>query len=172
MANQKDFKQDQIKKIRTLIRSLIKNWDKVEDKFKIDIRGDVIMSHKQDLSGLTDQEHNVIVLLDRQKPSVERSYDFDEERITLTRTGKVVWGFDSGCSCPSPWHDNYPECYSCSETWSEFEVNLESFDVDVLDDILSKCIRTLSSILEPAEKTDEMEKISEEYNDKIERQYD
>lgn len=40
----------------------------------------------------------VIWLVDRQKPSVDQSYDFDQERFGLTREGEVIWGFHSGCS--------------------------------------------------------------------------
>lgn len=36
--------------------------------------------------------------LDRQKPSVEADYSFDEERFGITKDGQLIWGFDSGCS--------------------------------------------------------------------------
>ncbi|MCL5072314.1 MAG: hypothetical protein M1308_15695, partial [Actinobacteria bacterium] len=41
-----------------------------------------------------------------------------------------IWGFDSGCSCPIPWEDNYPACYSVNKEWKEFEINLKDFDKD------------------------------------------
>lgn len=77
------------------------------------------------IKGLSKEEHFVVLLVDRQKPSVCRDYDFDEERIGITKTGKVVWGFDSGCSCPTPWSDNYPECYKTDKNWKEFIVSVE-----------------------------------------------
>lgn len=113
------------------INWIVKNWEKIPDSFKTDIKayGD----ESKPVEDLPLDEHVVILLLDRQKPSVERSWDFDEERISISRTGKIVWGFDSGCSCPSPWHDRYPECYSCVKNWKEFTVKLKDFDADWLE---------------------------------------
>lgn len=80
----------------------------------------------------TDQgKYKVVWLLDRQKPSVQRSYDFDEERLGITSGGKIIWGFDSGCSCPSPWsaYDYGDEKYQTS-TYKEFFITLPDFDTD------------------------------------------
>lgn len=120
---------------------IIKNWDKVPDTFKSNIK-----SNSQSIQGVGLEEHIVILLLDRQKPSVERSWDFDEERISITKTRKIIWGFDSGCSCPSPWHDNYPNCYSCSNSWKEFILNAEKFDHGVIDECLKKIEEIKQSI--------------------------
>lgn len=110
-----------------------KNWNKIPHHFKKSIRrGD------SPLSGLGEDDHVVILLLDRQKPSVQADWSFDEERISVNRDGKVVWGFDSGCSCPAPWVDNYPECYSVSEGWKEFTLNIEKFDHGALEEVLEK----------------------------------
>lgn len=121
------------KKITGAIAWVVKHWDKIPDSFK-----DTWRYNSAVIEGLPLDEHTVVVLIDRQKPSVERSWDFDEERIGITRTGKVVWGFDSGCSCPSPWHDSYPECLSCTNTWKAFEVELSQFDPDVLEACLAR----------------------------------
>jgi len=71
-------------------------------------------------------DERVIWFVNRQKPSVVAFYDFDEERFGLTRSGKIVWGFDSGCSCPSPWFDNMnDETYSKKE-WKEYVLGSEA----------------------------------------------
>lgn len=118
---------------------LVNLFDRVPDKFK-----EVLSGHygeelpSNPIPGLDIDEHKVIILLDRQKPSVERCYDFDEERITLSRSGKIVWGFDSGCSCPSPFRDRFPQCYICTETWKEFEIQAKDFDEGWLDEVNKK----------------------------------
>jgi len=108
------------------IEWITQNWDKIDDKFKTFLAPSKYRLMKE----LKLEEHFVILLLDRQKPSVEADYSFDEERIGITRTGKIIWGFDSGCSCPSPWDDSFPDCYNISKTWKEFEVNLKDFDTN------------------------------------------
>lgn len=118
-----------------VIKWIVKNWDNIPDKFKSCIKPS---NYRSNLEGLKEEEHFVVLLLDRQKPSVGRPYDFDEERIGVTRTGKVIWGFDSGCSCPSPWDDNYPECYNVSKEWKEFELNTKDFDTDWEKECLEK----------------------------------
>ncbi len=65
------------------------------------------------------KDYRCIWFIDGQKPSVEACYNFDEERFGVTRDGKIIWGFDSGCSCPSPW-DEDPE-YTVKE-YKEFVV--------------------------------------------------
>lgn len=47
-----------------------------------------------------------IWFIDGQNPSVQSSYDFDVERFGVTREGNIIWGYDSGCSCPSPWESD------------------------------------------------------------------
>ncbi len=112
-----------MKDITKEVNWIVKNWNKIPDSFKTNLgRG---------IEGLINEEDRMIVLiLDRQKPSVQADYSFDEERIGVTKTGKVIWGFDSGCSCPSPWNDSFPECYSVSNKWKEFILNAEKFDIE------------------------------------------
>ncbi|MFA5152556.1 MAG: hypothetical protein WC554_08370 [Clostridia bacterium] len=88
--------------------------------------------------------YSVLWLLDRQKPSVERDYDFDEERFGITSDGKIIWGFDSGCSCPSPWSqaDFEDQNYKVKE-WKEFMLDkFPEFDVQYEEEII-KCIDKL-----------------------------
>jgi hypothetical protein len=120
------------------IEFIVSNWDKIPDKFKTNLKPD----RYKLINDLALEEHIVILLISRQKPSVEPSYDFDEERIGLTRTGKVVWGFDSGCSCPIPWEDSFPDCYNVSKSWKEFIVNLTQFDKEVIEE----CLKTIEEI--------------------------
>ena len=103
--------------IEKRIERLVKNWDFIPDSFKSYLRP---AEYRKDIDGLKKEEHFVILLIDRQKPSVIASYDFDEERIGITRSGKIVYGFDSGCSCPTPWEDTYPDCYKVAKDWKEF----------------------------------------------------
>lgn len=116
------------------VKWLVDNWDKIPDSFKTNLQTE---SYRQKgvIPDVPLEEHVVILLLNRQKPSVSQSDDFDEERIAVTRSGRVIWGFDSGCSCPSPWDDSYPECYNVEKTWKQFTVDLDSksFDPDFLD---------------------------------------
>lgn len=117
--------------LKNKIKEVLTNKDKIPDEFFRRTDG---------------RQYEVIWLLNRQKPSVEKSYDFDEERFGITKDGKLIWGFDSGCSCPSPWSssDFGDENYKTASTWKEFEVNPDAeFDVDweaeslsVLEDIL------------------------------------
>jgi hypothetical protein len=110
-----------------------KNWDKIPDKYKTNIKPD---SYSLTVVDLKLEGHIVVLLIDRQKPSISSSYDFNEERIGINRFGEVVWGFDSGCSCPSPWKDSYPGCYNVAKTWKEFKV--DGFDPDFLDEAQKK----------------------------------
>ena len=67
-------------------------------------------------------KYNVVWFLDRQKPSVEANYSFDEERFGMTKDGRMIWGFDSGCSCPSPWSsEDFGDTNYLTSTWKEFE---------------------------------------------------
>lgn len=87
--------------------------------------------------GLSEDDNEAVFLLDRQKPSEEVSYDFHEERIGITSKGKIIWGFDSGCSCPTPWEDHYPGCYEVTEkTWKEFVVkDISGFDGGYMEEM-------------------------------------
>lgn len=116
-------------KFKTKIQELIKKRDLIPDEFWVRAEGG---------------EHFVIWFMDRQKPSVEVNYSFDQERFGITKDGLVIWGFDSGCSCPNPWDssDNF-EGYSTRE-WKEFEVNPETaFDADWKDE----CYKNLEAYL-------------------------
>jgi ribosomal protein L39E len=78
----------------------------------------------------TNNERKVIWILNRQKPSIEQDYSYDEERLGITHEGKIIFGFDSGCSCPVPWDDCGDSVYT-EKTWKQLEVDikdLESFD--------------------------------------------
>lgn len=77
-------------------------------------------------------KYEVLWILDRQKPSVEACYSFDEERVGITRDGRIIWGFDSGCSCPTPWSqsDFGDESYNLDREWKEFEIKATDFDED------------------------------------------
>lgn len=112
-----------------MVNWIKRNWDKISDEHKKNIKPD---RYSQNVSNLKLEGHIVVLLINRQKPSVSASYSFDEERLGVNRYGEIVWGFDSGCSCPSPWNDGYPECYNVAKTWKEFKV--EGFDPDYLDD--------------------------------------
>ena len=113
------------------IKWVADNWDKIPNNYKQLLSGDRYGGGMSSyVNGLPADEHFVVLLLDRQKPSVIPSYDFDEERIGVTRTGKIIWGFDSGCSCPSPWSDSFPDCYNVSKEWKEFEIQAKDFDID------------------------------------------
>lgn len=111
-----------------------KNWDKIPDSFKRDIRPNTYSNVPE----LKLEEHIVVLLLDRQKPSIEQSYDFNEERIGITKTGKIIWGFDSGCSCPSPWDSNFPGCYTVSKEWKQVELEAKNFDEGWLEEAQEK----------------------------------
>lgn len=70
----------------------------------------------------TNRERLVLWLVNRQIPSVQADYSFDEERLGITKDGKIIFGFDSGCSCPSPWHDCGDGVYTI-KTWKEFNID-------------------------------------------------
>lgn len=112
------------------VQWIVENWDKIPDTFKQDIRKRYSDFKMNNLPDLESEEHTVVLLLDRQKPSVAQSWDFSEERIGVNKNGKIIWGFDSGCSCPSPWVDNYPTCYSVDKTYKQFTLNAKGFDED------------------------------------------
>lgn len=76
----------------------------------------------------TEKSRLVVWILNRQKPSVEPDYSFDEERLGITHEGKIIFGFDSGCSCPSPWYDCGDSVYT-EKTWKEItDVDLQAFE--------------------------------------------
>jgi len=76
-------------------------------------------------------KYKVIWILDRQKPSVQREWDFDEERLGITNDGRIIWGFDSGCYCPCPWSDyDYGDDSYDTSSYKEFFIDLPNFDED------------------------------------------
>lgn len=79
-----------------------------------------------------NKNKKVLWILDRQKPSVEPDWNFDEERLGITDEGNIIYGFDSGCSCPLPWNEsNDEDAYYMEKTWKELELDLsdlEEFD--------------------------------------------
>jgi len=94
-------------------------------------------------------KYRVVWLLNRQKPSVEASYSFDEERLGITSDGRIIWGFDSGCSCPSPWSasDFGDDSYKTTNTYKEFFIQLPDFDTDWDKESVEKIDEILLSIL-------------------------
>jgi len=130
--------------LKLLIDWVVENWDNIDDKHKVDLHYQKRDYEKTEGDKIPDVELNVahrivILLVDRQKPSVEANYSFDEERIGITKDGTIIWGFDSGCSCPTPWGDSYPSCYEISKSWKEFEVkNIEQFDKGATQEIENK----------------------------------
>lgn len=103
-------------KFKEEIEKLIENRHKIPDEFWVRAK-----------------DNRAIWFMDRQKPSVTESYSFDEERFGLTKDGKIIWGFDSGCSCPSAWEESRVD-YNVTE-WKEFEVSShEAFDADWQDE--------------------------------------
>lgn len=139
-------------KFKKEIERLIENRDKIPGEFWVRTDG---------------QKYEVIWFMDRQKPSIERSYDFDEERFGLTKDGKIIWGFDSGCSCPTPWGsiDYGDDSYYVKE-WKEFCVNPEeAFDADWQDE----CYNNLNDYLLLIEKDLSPEKVLDIKNSEIRR---
>ena len=63
----------------------------------------------------------------------------------------MVWGFDSGCSCPVPWVDSYPECYEVTKSWKEFVVDLKQFDEGTIEE----CEEVIQKIKEEVRKDGE-----------------
>lgn len=119
------------KEIINGIEWIKKNWKSLTEFQKIFVPSDY--KKEEDVLGNTI----VILILNRQKPSEEREYDYNEERIGITASGKILWGFDSGCSCPIPWEDNAP-FYNVEKDWKSFRISaLEQFDSNVLEDITS-----------------------------------
>jgi hypothetical protein len=122
------------------VQYIVENWEKIPESFKTNLGG---YNH---IEGVKMEDHVVVLLLDRQKPSVQADWDFDEERISINRKGQVIWGFDSGCSCPSPWNDSFPDCYSCDEGWKEFVINESKFDHGAMEECLEKINEIKSAI--------------------------
>lgn len=114
--------------------------------------------HKDDTFVLDKKEYEVVWLMDRQKPSVGACYDFDEERMGIghvigTADYAFIVGTDSGCSCPSPWNDNFPECYSVCTTFQEVEYYANgSFDPDWIDECLQTGMQKINAIQLKARK--------------------
>jgi hypothetical protein len=119
--------------IKQMLDWIKQNWDNIDDKFKSDIKPD---KYSGKIKELKLEGYIVVLLVDRQKPSVEADYSFDEERMGINKFGEIIWGFDSGCSCPSPWFDSYPDCYNVSKTWKEFKV--DGFDKGFMEDAITK----------------------------------
>jgi len=139
-------------KFKKEIEQLIEKRDKIPDEFWVRTDGG---------------KYQTIWFMDRQKPSVKASYDFDEERFGLTKDGKIIWGFDSGCSCPSPWSssDFGDDSYSVKE-WKEFSVTPENaFDADWQDE----CYKNLQDYLLLIEENLSPEKVLTIKNAEIRR---
>lgn len=118
------------------ISFLIKNVREIPDKYWVPPKGGYYGT-------INTIEETVCWFMDRQKPSVMRDYSFDEERFGLNRKGEVIWGFDSGCSCPTPWEN--PK-YNV-KTWKEFKANPESaFDANWEDACYEKMLEIIKEI--------------------------
>lgn len=129
-----------------VVKYIVENWDNIPEDFKQDIRPSKYDYTKREYTtsgvafvpGIPEEDHTVVMLLDRQKPSVPQDYDFDEERIGVAKSGAIIWGFDSGCSCPSPFDDSYPDCYNLDKTYKEFILTPKDFDPDWEEQCVSK----------------------------------
>lgn len=87
--------------IKKKIEKLIKKRNLIPDEFWIPL--------------VTNSETQVIWILD-QEDGTAGSYETSQERIGITKEGKVIWGFSSGCSCWSGWEkENYCETKSAKE---------------------------------------------------------
>lgn len=101
--------------LKTKIQKLKKNLNRIPQEF---------------FAETAEGKYKVIWFLNRQKPSVQASYDFDEERFGITIDGRIIYGFDSGCSCPTPWGagDYGDTSYDVTE-YKEFFLNkMPDFD--------------------------------------------
>lgn len=94
-------------KIKTKLNKLIKNRTKVPDEFWVD--GAIWFHEAETSSG---------------------GYDWSSERLGIKFDGNVVWAFDSGCSCNSPWESF--DINSC-ESVSHKEFVIENFLGDSKD---------------------------------------
>jgi hypothetical protein len=138
--------EQKYKELTKGINWIKKNWDNIPDDFKQNIKADKY----KNVEDLNEDGHIVVLLVDRrQKPSVEPCYDFDEERLGINRYGQIIWGFDSGCSCPCPWDDSYPECYNVEKTWKQFK--LKELEKDFDRDFLEDALKTVKEIQEKME---------------------
>lgn len=131
------------KEIEKEVKWLVKNWKKIPAAFKVDLRPS---EYSVPPGPEMEDGELVVLLIDRQKPSVMADYSFNEERIAVTRTGRIIWGFDSGCSCPSRWNDSYPTCYETSKEWKQFVVNIAQFDSDAIVECLATIARIKAAI--------------------------
>lgn len=118
--------------LKTKLAKLIKNIKKIPQEF---------------FAQTAEERYRVIWFINRQKPSVEQSYDFDEERFGITTKGEIIYGFHSGCSCPSPWSAGdfgddgyvvreYKEFFLGKDNTKEFDPGWEIEAEERLDDIL------------------------------------
>lgn len=139
-------------KFKKEIEELINNRHKIPDEFWVKTDGGA---------------YSVIWFMDRQKPSVEQCYDFDEERFGLTKDGNIIWGFDSGCSCPSPWSsEDFGDNSYLVKEWKEFCVSPEeAFDADWQDE----CYSNLNDYLLLIEENLEPKKVLGVKNSEIRR---
>lgn len=72
----------------------------------------------EDFFTKAENNEEVMWLLDREDGTAG-SYETSQERFGITKTGKILWGFSSGCSCWSGWDKND---YEKPVTWKEFTV--------------------------------------------------
>jgi hypothetical protein len=79
------------KELTKLINWVVINWDKIPERFKQNIMPN---KYSNPVTGLKKEGHVVILLVDRQKPSVESCCDFDEERLGINRFGEIVMKYD------------------------------------------------------------------------------
>lgn len=139
-------------KFKQEIEKLIQNRSKIPDEFWVKTDGGM---------------YETIWFMDRQKPSVEVCYDFDEERFGLTKEGKIIWGFDSGCSCPSPWSSvDFGDTNYLVKEWKEFVVSPEeAFDADWQDE----CYKNLKDYLLLIEENVQPKEVLQAQNAEIRR---
>lgn len=120
--------------VERAVEWIMKHWDAIPDDVKVDLKP---YCTAEKIPGVKREGHIVVLLVDRQKPSVAVDYSFDRERFGVNRFGDLIWGFDSGCSCPVPWVDHYPGCYDVIPDRKVFKVPWDSFDAtDLVNDIV------------------------------------
>jgi hypothetical protein len=91
--------------LKTKLEELATKLGKIPDEFWVRLEGG----------------GQVIWLLD-QEDGTAGSYETSQERIGMTRKGKIIWGFSSGCSCWDGWDSSD---YCPTKNTKEFEVDID-----------------------------------------------
>lgn len=142
--------------LKTKIQRLIDNLDKVPQEF---------------FARTAEEKYQVLWILNRQKPSIEPSYDFDEERFGITTDGLIIYGFHSGCSCPSPWSaGDFGDNSYVAREYKEFLFKKMDDDDDWFDDGWEGDVsKTLDDILLFLDDNVSVERLLQVQNSEIRR---